>query len=98
MVNRAVVAVAGGVGFIPGVIEGFQTEGAGAAVHRDLDAGIVLWIEAFIEADWRPRTVGEQNTHAAGRLTAIVEASTRFSGVRWGGAIHHNVVGAFLNL
>ncbi len=74
MVNRAVALPSpGSTWALSRVIEGFQTEGAGAAVHRDLDAGIVLWIEVCIEADWRPRTVGEQNTHAAGRLTAIVE-------------------------
>ncbi len=69
------------MGFIPGVVESFEPEGAGAAVHRDLNAGIVLRIDAFIEAERSACTVGEQNSYVAGRLAAAVEGQTRCSGM-----------------
>lgn len=87
------------MGFIPGVIEGVQPEGSGAAVHRDLYARIVLRIKAFIEAEWGARAVREQNTYVAGRLAAAVErqhAVFRRAGRR--GAVNHNIVSAFLTI
>lgn len=84
------------MGFIPGVIEGVQPEGSGAAVHRDLYARIVLRIKAFIEAEWGARAVREQNTYVAGRLAAAVErqhAVFRRAGRR--GAVNHNIVRPF---
>ena len=57
----------------------------------------MLRIDAFIEAERGACTVGEQNSHVAGRLAAAVEGQYAiFRRAGGSGAVHHNIVGAFL--